>query len=93
MQDLQPLKRIVLMEDNPSDIFLLRRALDEHSVACSLEVIGDGGQALAIHWTMWRRGANPSPDLLIRRPQPSTARRNRGAANGAVSSMPSVMSR
>ncbi len=52
------------MEDNPSDIFLLRRALDEHGVAYSLEVVGDGERALAILDDV-EAGRQPVPDLLI----------------------------
>ena len=39
---------ILVMEDNPSDVYLLRRALDQHGVGSSIEVVRDGEQALEL---------------------------------------------
>ena len=38
--------RIVLIEDNPGDVLLIRLVLDEQSFKYQLEVLGDGEQAL-----------------------------------------------
>lgn len=52
------------MEDNPSDVFLLRRALDQNGVTYSLEVIQDGERAIEL---LKRIGSNSAivPDLII----------------------------
>jgi chemotaxis family two-component system response regulator Rcp1 len=57
-------KRIVLVEDNPSDVFLLRRALEENSVDYTLEVIRDGEEALKYLGRL-ESGESVAPDLLI----------------------------
>lgn len=57
-------KRIVLVEDNPSDVFLLRRALEEHDVDYTLEVIRDGEQALK-YLARLESGVDTRPDLLV----------------------------
>jgi two-component system, chemotaxis family, response regulator Rcp1 len=57
-------KRILLMEDNPSDVFLLRRALEQHHVEYSLELVRDGEQALAMLNNI-ASGTEPQPDLIV----------------------------
>lgn len=39
---------ILLAEDNPADVYLIREALKEHGVNCLLRVSGDGGDMLRI---------------------------------------------
>jgi CheY-like chemotaxis protein len=39
---------VLLAEDNPSDVYLIREALREHSVDCVLRVASDGKDALSI---------------------------------------------
>jgi len=39
---------VLLAEDNPSDVYLIREALREHSVDCVLRVASDGKDALGI---------------------------------------------
>ncbi len=39
---------VLLAEDNPSDVYLIREALREHDVDCSLRVASDGKDALSI---------------------------------------------
>ena len=46
MPDSKPPRRLLLIEDNPTDAFLLRRALKEHGVEHELIVMRDGGQAI-----------------------------------------------
>src|ERR1700731_365799 len=38
--------RILVVEDNQADVFLLRHALDEHGEEYQLEVLGDGAEAI-----------------------------------------------
>lgn len=58
------LTRILLMEDNPSDVFLLKRALDQHSVHYDLVLIRDGEQALAALNDI-AAGGQARPDLIV----------------------------
>jgi len=37
---------VLLADDNPSDVYLIREALREHTVECSLKVASDGREAL-----------------------------------------------
>jgi two-component system, chemotaxis family, response regulator Rcp1 len=38
--------RVVLAEDNPADVFLVREALNQHRIECDLRVLADGAQAI-----------------------------------------------
>jgi CheY-like chemotaxis protein len=42
------MSKILLAEDNPADVFLIRTALEEHGVDSPLEVVADGSQVLQI---------------------------------------------
>jgi two-component system response regulator len=57
--------RLLLVEDNPADVELLRFALDQARVACDLTVIDDGGEALAFVQRRGRYADVPAPDLAI----------------------------
>jgi chemotaxis family two-component system response regulator Rcp1 len=37
---------VLLADDNPSDVYLIREALREHAVDCTLHVVSDGKEAL-----------------------------------------------
>jgi chemotaxis family two-component system response regulator Rcp1 len=53
---------VLLAEDNPADVYLIREALKEHGVECTLRTAGDGEDVLAIlspDCGSWR------PDLII----------------------------
>ncbi len=39
---------ILLAEDNPSDVYLIRIALQEHGIEVPLQVVADGGEVLRI---------------------------------------------
>jgi CheY-like chemotaxis protein len=52
------------MEDNPSDVFLLRRALDQHGVQYSLDLVRDGEKALDM-LNRIATGSEPVPDLIV----------------------------
>jgi CheY-like chemotaxis protein len=39
---------VLLADDNPSDVYLIREALREHSVDCTLRVVSDGKEAMGI---------------------------------------------
>ena len=57
--------RIVLAEDNPADVGLVRAALREHGVDCDLHVIGDGEEALSFIDSLDLDSKLPCPDLLL----------------------------
>ena len=57
-------KRIILVEDNPSDVFLLQRALEQYNVANTMEVVQDGEAALK-YLAQLQAGRSPLPDLMI----------------------------
>ncbi len=57
-------KRIMLIEDNPSDVYLLRRSLDEHGISCDLEVVRDGEEALK-HFERLQTDVALLPDLVV----------------------------
>jgi chemotaxis family two-component system response regulator Rcp1 len=56
---------ILLIEDNPADVCVIRFALAEHHVAQPLHVIQDGEAAVKFMVTMGTPGGNPCPDLLL----------------------------
>ena len=56
---------IVLAEDNPADVRLVREALAEHQIACDLRVIGDGGEAIRFIVGLDYDTKTPCPDLLL----------------------------
>ncbi|HEY2843786.1 MAG TPA: response regulator [Bryobacteraceae bacterium] len=58
-------RQIVLAEDNPADVGLVREALREHHVACDLRVIADGEEVLAFLARLDRDNRLPCPDLLL----------------------------
>jgi CheY-like chemotaxis protein len=39
---------VLLADDNPSDVYLIREALREHSVDCTLRVVSDGKAVMGI---------------------------------------------
>jgi CheY-like chemotaxis protein len=56
---------ILLAEDNPGDVLLVREALAEHRIAHELHLVRDGGEALAFVAQMGQRGGTPCPDLVL----------------------------
>jgi CheY-like chemotaxis protein len=56
---------ILLVEDNPGDVDLLRMALEAAAVDCTLTVIEDGGEAMAFLLGEGQHVNAPIPDLAI----------------------------
>lgn len=56
---------IVVVEDNPADLALVREALKAHDVRCVLHPIRDGEQALKLIDSLDDRSNGPQVDLLI----------------------------
>jgi CheY-like chemotaxis protein len=57
--------QVLVVEDNPADVELLRWALDSAAVAYDLTVIEDGGEALAFVQQRGKYFASTAPDLAI----------------------------
>jgi CheY-like chemotaxis protein len=67
--DIAPVEgkiHLLVIEDNPADIDLLRRALATAALDCQLTVVDDGADALSLFRpnsaTAWE---SPAPDLVI----------------------------
>lgn len=56
---------ILLAEDNPADVYLIREALREHAVDCTLRVASDGQEVLRIISAGDEDPAAQTPALII----------------------------
>jgi CheY-like chemotaxis protein len=56
---------ILLAEDNPADIGLVREALQAHDVHCDLRVISDGSKVIAFIDHLDSETKSPCPDLIL----------------------------
>src|SRR5664279_285553 len=54
--------RILLAEDNPADVYLLRVALEEHGIKFPLQVATDGREVLQI---LSEEGTLPATELTL----------------------------
>ena len=57
--------RVLLVEDNPGDVDLLRLAFSNAALDCELTVLDDGGEALAFVRQDGKYAGVPIPDLAI----------------------------
>jgi len=57
--------RILLIEDNPADVELLRRAFASAKLDCDLTLLEDGEEALAFLRRLETQADEPSPDLTV----------------------------
>jgi two-component system, chemotaxis family, response regulator Rcp1 len=57
--------RILLAEDNPGDVFLVRRALEEHNISNELNVVQDGAEALEFLACWGKTDELPCLDILL----------------------------
>lgn len=64
MKTHQP-ARIVVIEDNPGDVLLLRHALDAQPTEYQLEVLEDGEQALSFIREFRSQNHEPTPCVLV----------------------------
>ncbi len=56
--------RVLVVEDNPADVYLIRSALREHSIPADIEVVSDGERARSLA-TEFQDGSAPWPDLVL----------------------------
>lgn len=57
--------RILVVEDNPADVFLLRHALDEHREKYQLDVLRDGAEALIFVREQRTVASEPIPCVVV----------------------------
>ncbi len=57
--------RILLVEDDPGDVRLIREALKGFKTPFELKVVGDGEEAMAYLRKEGRFAAEPTPDLIL----------------------------
>ena len=57
--------RILVIEDNQADIFLLRHALDEHTQDYELQVLRDGAEALLFVQEQRVMAGEPTPCAIV----------------------------
>ncbi len=57
--------QILLAEDNPGDILLVKDALNSHNISHQLHVVRDGDEALAFIDRMGQPTETPCPDLML----------------------------
>ena len=71
---------ILLAEDNPADVYLIREALREHGVDCAVRVASDGAEVLRMISSEpgLTEARAPGPDHTG--PEPAAARWNRDSA-------------
>jgi two-component system response regulator len=62
---VNPMFRIVLVEDNEADIYLLRQAFKEAALDVELTVIEDGAEALVFARHQGKYAGIPAPDLAV----------------------------
>ena len=56
--------RILLVEDNPADVHLIREALTEKEIACDVDTIDDG-EVAAAHIRAVEAGQKARPDIVL----------------------------
>jgi CheY-like chemotaxis protein len=61
---IQPI-HVLLVEDNPADVVLVRLSFEEHNIAHTLHVVSDGGEARTFIRHMGKPDGPPCPDLLL----------------------------
>ena len=64
MKNPSPAK-ILVVEDNPADVFLLRHALDQHSKEYVLHVLSDGAEAIDFVNLHCLTGAQDEPCVIV----------------------------
>jgi CheY-like chemotaxis protein len=56
--------RILVVEDNPADVYLIRSALIEHSIDAEIEVVSDGERARTLA-RQFQDAESPWPELVL----------------------------
>ncbi len=66
---MTPLRRrradVLVVEDNPGDVYLLQRAFSSSRMTFNLCLVSDGEEAMAFLRREWPHSAAPRPDLVL----------------------------
>ncbi|MGZ8633589.1 MAG: response regulator [Solirubrobacteraceae bacterium] len=65
MNENQNVISVLLVEDDPGDVVLIREAFEDNKVHNTLHVVSDGVQALAFLRNEGEHAAAPRPDLVL----------------------------
>jgi CheY-like chemotaxis protein len=57
--------RVLVVEDNPADVRLLREAFKESDEPCEVHTVADGDEAIAFVYRRLGYGDKPRPDLIL----------------------------
>ncbi len=57
--------KVLLAEDNPADIFLVKEALAQHHIIPEMYVVRDGGEALSFISQIGETDGGPCPDIVL----------------------------
>jgi chemotaxis family two-component system response regulator Rcp1 len=60
-----PPARLILIEDNPADVYLVRQALQQAQVHCEIDHFADGAEAVAFLLRHGRYADAPRPTLVV----------------------------
>jgi CheY-like chemotaxis protein len=60
-----PVYHILVIEDNPSDVFLIREAIKESHISATVQIIADGEEAARFFDDADENAASPCPTLVI----------------------------
>ncbi|GIX06399.1 MAG: hypothetical protein KatS3mg115_0802 [Candidatus Poribacteria bacterium] len=64
-EETMPVTRVLLVEDNPSDVFIVQEALKEVTVPTQLFVAKDGVEAWEMLQHKGEHAKTPLPDLIL----------------------------
>jgi CheY-like chemotaxis protein len=62
---IKPLIEVLLVEDDPGDVLLIREAFEDHKLGNTLSVVGDGVEALEYLRRQGPHAAATRPDLVL----------------------------
>ena len=57
-------RRVLVVEDNPADVYLIRSALAEHSIQADVQVVSDGESARSAA-SEFQAGTRTWPDIVL----------------------------
>jgi CheY-like chemotaxis protein len=56
---------ILLAEDNPADVYLVKEALLQHGITCDVSVLIDGAEALSFIERIQSNSRTPCPEVVL----------------------------
>jgi chemotaxis family two-component system response regulator Rcp1 len=62
--NISAVRRVLVVEDNPADVYLIRSALTEHSIDAQVDVISDGESARSTT-AEFQSGKQAWPDIVL----------------------------